>query len=60
MMFIFSAVLIPLIWMINPYQLIHMRHRNKKKGSLKVTQKEANKLMADEEYSVGKRYAEII
>ena len=59
-MFIFSAVLIPLIWMINPYQLMHLRKRNKKKGSMKVTQKEANKLMADEEYSVGKRYAEII
>ena len=60
MMFIFSAVLIPLIWIINPYQLHHLYKRNKYRDSTKVTQKEANKLMADEEYSIGKRYAEII
>ena len=59
-MFLFSAILIPLIWVLNPYQLMHLYKRNKYKGSAKVTQKEANKLMADEEYSIGKRYAEII
>ena len=56
-MFIFSAVLVPLIWMMNPYQLMHLYKRKKKRNSTTVTQKEANKLMADEEYSIGKRYA---
>ena len=59
-MFIFSSVLVPLIWLFNPYQLKHVYKRNKKEGSMKVTQKEANTLMADYEYSIGKRYAEII
>lgn len=60
LMFIFSAVLVPLIWLLNPYQLVHEYHRWKEEGSQEVTQSEANKLMADHEYDVGKRYAEII
>ena len=56
-MFIFSAVFIPLIWIINPYQLLHRFNRWKYQGTDLVTQKKANYLMADYEYSVGKRYA---
>lgn len=59
-MFIFSAVLVPLIWLIHPYQLFHQFQRWRRQGTNTVTQGEANVLMADYEYSVGKRYAEII
>ena len=38
LMFIFSAVLIPIIWMINPYQLAHQFKRWKYQGTTKVTQ----------------------
>ncbi len=60
LMFIFSAVLVPCIWLIHPYQLWHKfkRWRNYEKNL--VSQHQANHLMADFEYSVGKRYAEII
>ena len=56
-MFIFSAVLVPLIWFIHPYQLYHQLQRWRYQGTATVTQSEANVLMADYEYSVGKRYA---
>ena len=59
-MFIFSSVLVPLIWLIHPYQLAHKFQRWMYQGTDFVTQKEANLLMADYEYSVGKRYAEIL
>ena len=57
MMFIFSAVLVPLIWLIHPYQLYHRFQRWRHQGKTDVTQKQANDLMADYEYSLGKRYA---
>lgn len=57
LMFIFSSILVPLIWLIHPYQLAHKFQRWLYEGTEYVTQKEANHLMADYEYSVGKRYA---
>lgn len=59
-MFILCAFLIPLIWTIHPLQLCHLRARNNHYGHLDVTQHEANHLMADYHYDMGKRYAELI
>lgn len=59
-MFILCAFLVPLIWSIHPLQLCHVHARNKHYGSSDVTQHEANHLMADYHYDMGKRYAELI
>lgn len=59
-MFILCAFIIPLIWVINPFQLMHVHNRNKHYLSTKITQHEANHLMADYHYDMGKRFAEII
>ena len=59
-MFILCAVLIPLIWIINPFQQCHVLERNEHVGKPDVSQHEANHLMADYHYDMGKRYAEII
>ena len=56
-MFVVSAVLVPIIWLVHPYQLCHRYKRWKYQNSEEVTQKKANFLMADYEYSIGKRYA---
>jgi hypothetical protein len=55
-----NAFFIPLIWFINPFQiyvLIKRKFYYKKKY---VSQFEANHIMEDFNYSMGKRYAEII
>lgn len=59
-MFILCAFLVPLIWTIHPLQLCHVYARNKHHGHPDVTQHEANHLMADYHYDMGKRYAELI
>jgi hypothetical protein len=59
-MFFLCAFLVPLIWLIHPLQLCHQYKRNKHIGHQDVSQHEANHLMADYHYDMGKRYAEII
>ena len=59
-MFILCTILIPLIWAIHPLQLCHQHSRDKHYGHLDVSQHEANHLMADYHYDMGKRYAEIL
>lgn len=59
-MFILCTILIPLIWAIHPLQLCHLYSRDKHHGHLDVSQHEANHLMADFHYDMGKRYAEIL
>lgn len=56
-MFIFSALIIPLNWLINPYRLCHNCEREEHYGKADVTQHEANHLMAEYHYDMGKRYA---
>lgn len=59
-MFILCAFLVPLIWLIHPLQQCHVHARDKHYGHNDVTQHEANHLMADYHYDMGKRYAELI
>ena len=56
-MFFFNALFVPLFWLINPVQLVKICKRKLKYGRRDLTQKEANELMEDSEYMIGKRYA---
>jgi len=55
-MFIVTAFFIPLVWLIHPYRLHKQLKLYFKKGTV-VTQDEANELIEDFEYDLGKRYA---
>jgi hypothetical protein len=59
-MFIFNAYFTPLVWLINPYNMVAWIKRKLYYGNHYYTQQEANHLMELPEYSMGKRYAEII
>lgn len=59
-MFFLNSFFIPLIWVVHPWQILHLLKRKWKYGRKDVTQKEANDLMEDSKYSVGKKYAETI
>lgn len=59
-MFFINAFLIPLIWFVNPWQLFNLAKRNLHKNKKSLTQAEANHIMSDTGYTMGKRYAEII
>lgn len=59
MMFIMNALFVPFIWMINPWQLGVLVKRKLNMGRNDLTQKEANKIMENVQYNMGKRYAEI-
>jgi hypothetical protein len=58
-MFFLNAFFIPIIWVIHPWQLVQLLKRKLNYGRKDITQKEANDLMEDSKYSVGKKYAEI-
>jgi hypothetical protein len=47
MMFVFSAVFLPLIWVIHPFRLVHLFKRYWHKGSMNITQADANYLAAE-------------
>jgi hypothetical protein len=57
-MFFLNAFFIPIIWVIHPWQLVQLLKRKLNYGRKDITQKEANDLMEDSKYSVGKKYAE--
>jgi hypothetical protein len=59
-MFFLNAFFIPLIWVVHPWQIVHLIKRRLSFGRKDLTQKEANDLMEDSKYSVGKKYAETI
>jgi hypothetical protein len=59
MMFFFNAFLIPIIWMIHPWQIYKLAKRKFYIGRKDLTQREANDLMENSNYSVGKKYAEV-
>jgi hypothetical protein len=58
-MFFMNAIFVPFIWMINPWQLGVLLKRKLNYGRKDLTQKEANKIMENVQYNMGKRYAEI-
>jgi hypothetical protein len=60
MMFFFNAFLVPIIWMINPWYLFKLAKRACFQGHTEYTQREANALMENPKYSMGKKYAELI
>lgn len=55
-----NALFVPFIWLINPWQIIVLIKRKLNYGRKDLTQKEANKIMENMQYNMGKRYAEII
>jgi len=59
-MFIINAFLIPLIWLVNPWHIMTLIMRKIKMTKKYFTQREANQIMSDTPYMMGKRYAEII
>lgn len=59
-MFFVNALFIPLFMLVNPVQLKILISRHFKKGKSHFTQAEANGIMSDNPYSMGKQYAEII
>ncbi len=59
-MFFMNALFVPLIWLINPWQIGVLIKRKWYYGRKDLTQKEANKIMENMQYNMGKRYAEII
>jgi len=59
-MFIFSAFIVPIIWLVNPWYLYNEIKRKMYFGHSHFNQKEANRLMEKPHFSIGKRYAELI
>ena len=59
-MFFMNSLLVPIIWAINPFQIHVLIRRKLNFGKKYLTQREANHIMEDFNYDVGKRYAEIL
>jgi len=59
-MFIFNSYFLPVFWLINPYNIAAWVKRKIYKGNNYYTQEQANQTMELPEYSMGKRYAEVI
>ena len=59
-MFFFNAFIVNLLWILHPQYYLRKLIRQRKFGSKTITQKEANILMEDYPYDMGKRYSEII
>ena len=59
-MFFLNAFFVPFFWLVNPFHLIKAVKRSLNYGKMSMTQAEANLLMEDTQYDMGKRYAEII
>ena len=59
-MFILNSVFVPVFWLINPKHLFKKFRRHRKYGRPDMTQREANTLMEQTSYDIGKRYAEVI
>lgn len=59
-MFLFNSVFVPLFWLINPMYLLRRFQRWRHFKSKHLTQHEANLLMEDPAYDVGKRYGEVL
>ncbi len=55
-----NSFFVPFIWVINPFQIVVLIKRKLNFGKKNLTQREANHLMEDFNYDIGKRYAEIL
>lgn len=56
-MFFVNAFFIPIFMLVNPFQLKILVARWFKKGKKHFTQSEANHIMSDNPYAMGKEYA---
>ena len=56
-MFFLNSFFVPFFWLINPFHLLHLIKRKRNEGKKWMTQGEANVLMEDTHYEMGKRYA---
>jgi hypothetical protein len=52
-----NSLLVPFIWLINPFQIYVLIRRKLNFGKKYLTQREANHYMEDFHYDMGKRYA---
>lgn len=59
-MFAMNAVFVPFFWLINPFRIARSIKQWWYKGKKNLTQYEANLLMEESAYDVGKRFAEVI
>lgn len=59
-MSILNALFSPVVWLINPWYLIHKIKVKLNYGKTDVPQSKANKIMEYPEYYLGKRYAQIM
>ena len=59
-MFFLNSAFVPLFWLVNPKHLLRKFRRKKYYGRPDLTQREANNLMEQTSYDIGKRYAEVI
>lgn len=55
-----NAFFVPFIWIVNPWNLYAKLKRKMNYGRNDLTQKQAHKIMENVQYTMGKRYAEII
>lgn len=56
-MFYMNAFFVPLIWLVNPWNLMVLLKRKIYYGRKDLTQQEAHKIMENVQYTMGKRYA---
>lgn len=59
-MFFMNSFFVPFFWLLNPTRIFKQAKRALKYGKASLTQREANELMEEEKYDVGKRFAEIL
>lgn len=59
-MFFMNSFFIPFFWLVNPLRIWKIIKRKFNYGKKHLTQEEANKLMEEESYDLGKRFAEVI
>lgn len=55
-----NAFFVPFIWLVNPFQLYVLLRRKFYFGREDIPQKQANYVMEDFHYDMGKRYAEVL
>jgi hypothetical protein len=56
-MFFINSFFIPLFWLVNPVRIIKNVKRKINYGKRSLTQREANILMEDDPYDMGKKFA---
>jgi hypothetical protein len=56
-MFFINSFFIPIFWFVHPFRIVRIIKRKLKYGKRSMTQREANELMEDEHYDMGKRFA---